>query len=131
MQLTGCHNGNEMRNATYVDTQISIEWPYCSFSILWFGYRRKKLQKLGQILPRFSRQTLDSLRSTFKYSLVGLSPISKHLEVKNVCVLKMLSFASQFQLLSVFGNWRKSSYSYLNYYFKFYLNNQYTRYNTL
>ena len=27
MQLAGCHNGNEMRNATCVDTQISIEWP--------------------------------------------------------------------------------------------------------
>ena len=37
MQLTGCHNGNEMRNATCADTQISIEWPYCSFPILWFG----------------------------------------------------------------------------------------------
>ena len=34
MQLTGCHNGNEMRNATCADTQISVEWPYCSFSIL-------------------------------------------------------------------------------------------------
>ena len=34
MQLTGCHNGNEMRNATCTDTQISIEWPYCSFPIL-------------------------------------------------------------------------------------------------
>ena len=31
MQLTGCHNGNEMRNTTCVDTKISIEWPYCSF----------------------------------------------------------------------------------------------------
>ena len=31
MQLTGCHNGNEMRNATCVDTKISIEWLYCSF----------------------------------------------------------------------------------------------------
>ena len=30
MQLTGCHNGNEMRNVTCVDTQISIEWLYCS-----------------------------------------------------------------------------------------------------
>ena len=31
MQLTGCHDGNQMRNATCVDTKISIEWPYCSF----------------------------------------------------------------------------------------------------
>ena len=31
MQLTGCHNGNEVRNATCVNSQISIEWPYCSF----------------------------------------------------------------------------------------------------
>ena len=31
MQLTGCHNGNEMRNAICVDSKISIEWPYCSF----------------------------------------------------------------------------------------------------
>ena len=30
MQLTGCHNGNETRNVTCVDTQISIEWLYCS-----------------------------------------------------------------------------------------------------
>ena len=35
MQLTGSHKGNEMRNATCVDTQISIEWRYCSFPILW------------------------------------------------------------------------------------------------
>ena len=28
---TTCHNGYEMRNATCADTQISIEWPYCSF----------------------------------------------------------------------------------------------------
>ena len=34
MQLTGCHNGNEMRNATCVDTQILIECPYCSFPVL-------------------------------------------------------------------------------------------------
>ena len=25
MQLTGCHNDNEMRNAMFVDTKISIE----------------------------------------------------------------------------------------------------------
>ena len=31
MQLTGCRNDNEMRNAICVDTKISIEWPYCSF----------------------------------------------------------------------------------------------------
>ena len=31
MQLTGYHNGNEMCDATCADTQISIEWPYCSF----------------------------------------------------------------------------------------------------
>ena len=37
MQLTGCRNGNEMRNATCAVTQISIEWPYCSFPILWQG----------------------------------------------------------------------------------------------
>ena len=35
MQLTGCHNGNEMRNATSADAQISIEWPDCLFPILW------------------------------------------------------------------------------------------------
>ena len=37
MQLTGCHNGNEMRNATCVDTKISIEWPYCSFLYCGLG----------------------------------------------------------------------------------------------
>ena len=31
MQLTGCHNRNEMRHATCAGTQISIECPYCSF----------------------------------------------------------------------------------------------------
>ena len=34
MQLTGWDNGNEMRNATCVDSKISIEWPYCLFPIL-------------------------------------------------------------------------------------------------
>ena len=29
MHLTGWYNGNEMRNALCVDTQTSIEWPYC------------------------------------------------------------------------------------------------------
>ena len=31
MQLTGCHNDNEMGSAVCVDTKISIEWPYYSF----------------------------------------------------------------------------------------------------
>ena len=31
MQLTGLENGNNMRSATYADTQILNEWPYCSF----------------------------------------------------------------------------------------------------
>ena len=37
MQLTGCHNDNEMHNATCADPQISIECPYCSFPILCFS----------------------------------------------------------------------------------------------
>ena len=37
MQLTGCHDGNDMRNATCVDTKISIEWPYCSFLYCGLG----------------------------------------------------------------------------------------------
>ena len=44
-----------------------------------FGNQRKKLHKLSQISPRFSREIRDSLRSTRK---VGLPPISKHLEVR-------------------------------------------------
>ena len=39
MQLTGSHNGNEMRNAICVDTQTSIEWPYCPFPILRCEYK--------------------------------------------------------------------------------------------
>ena len=35
MQLTGWHSGNEMRNVICVDTQASIEWPYCPFPKLW------------------------------------------------------------------------------------------------
>ena len=31
MQLTGWHNGNEMRNAICVETQTSFEWPYCMY----------------------------------------------------------------------------------------------------
>ena len=40
-------------------------------SVPWtmFGNQRKKLQKLGQISPRFSREMGDTLRSTFKYFL--------------------------------------------------------------
>ena len=37
MQLTGWHNGNEMCNVICMDTQTSIEWLYCLFSILWFN----------------------------------------------------------------------------------------------
>ena len=38
MQLTCWDNGNQMRNATCVDTQISIKWTYCLFPILcpWY-----------------------------------------------------------------------------------------------
>ena len=32
------------------------------------GNQRKKLQKLGQISPEFSREIQDTLRSKFKYS---------------------------------------------------------------
>ena len=40
MQLTGCHNGNEMRNATCADTQFSIEWPYTvhSYTVVLPGF---------------------------------------------------------------------------------------------
>ena len=31
MQLTGWENANNMRNAKCAGTQISMEWPYCSF----------------------------------------------------------------------------------------------------
>ena len=31
IQLTGYENANNMRNAKCVDTQNSMEWPYCSF----------------------------------------------------------------------------------------------------
>ena len=34
MQANACHNGNEMRNATYATTQISNQWPYCSLPML-------------------------------------------------------------------------------------------------
>ena len=36
IQLTGYENANSMRNAKCVDTQNSMEWPYCSF--LYCGY---------------------------------------------------------------------------------------------
>ena len=42
MQLTYCHNGNEMHHATCTDTQISIEWHYCSFPILCPEYARSR-----------------------------------------------------------------------------------------
>ena len=45
-------------------------------------------------------------------TLGGLSPISKHLEVRQ----KIFGFALYFQLLSVFENRRKSSYLCLKYY---------------
>ena len=31
MQLTGWENANNMRNAKCAGTQISMEWPHCSF----------------------------------------------------------------------------------------------------
>ena len=33
MQLTYWHKGNEMRDAACVDTQTSIEWLYCLYSL--------------------------------------------------------------------------------------------------
>ena len=49
---------------------------------------------------------------TFKHLKGGLPSITKHLEVCK----KILGFALYFKLLSVFGNRRKSCYSFLNYY---------------
>ena len=39
MQLTGCDNANYVRNATCADTQTSIEWPYCTFPILFKAFQ--------------------------------------------------------------------------------------------
>ena len=63
MQLTGCHNGNEMRNATCADTQISIEWPYCLFPILWLcaGVDRR----LGPLNSRVVRAAMHVSRTSF------------------------------------------------------------------
>ena len=60
MQLTGCHNDNEMRNAISVDTNISIEWPYCS-SLYCALIREQKKQLLhsessGKTFPRAERE---------------------------------------------------------------------------
>ena len=77
MQLTGCHNGNEMRNATCVDTQISIEWPYCSF--LYCGSTRKKLAcfylKIGtDVLTLHARSIIVLCSGGLREGLSGLQP---------------------------------------------------------
>ena len=43
MQLTDRDNAKSMHVATCPDTQISIEWPYCSFLLLWPGGERFRL----------------------------------------------------------------------------------------
>ena len=40
MQLTGWHNGYHMCNALCVNTQNSIEFPYCPFPILWYIHNK-------------------------------------------------------------------------------------------
>ena len=56
----------------------------------------------------------DSLRATFQYSYRTPSDFKTPRSL-----LKILGFASQFQLFLVFGNHRKSSCSYFNYYVKY------------
>ena len=55
MQLTGCHNGNELRNAICVDSKISIEWPHCSF--LYCG-RIFEFECLNSLMSLEMRKTL-------------------------------------------------------------------------
>ena len=51
MQLTGWHNGNEMRNVICVDTQTSIDRLYLPFLIAW---QRKRLHLCRRF--KFQRQ---------------------------------------------------------------------------
>ena len=53
MQLTGCRN--EMRNATCVNTQISIEWPYCSFLYCDKGLTKSQCNNIEKIQKRALR----------------------------------------------------------------------------
>ena len=55
-----------------------------------------------------------------KYVQILVSRTSSNFKTRR-SALKRHGFASQFQLFSLFGNPRRSSYSYLNYYIKSYL----------
>ena len=65
MQLTGWDNANNMRNAKCVETQTSIEWPYCSFSMLCRGVVAPP-RKLFPNWTEVSLRTTHDLRIKFK-----------------------------------------------------------------
>ena len=75
MQLTGCHNGNEMRNATCVDTKISIEWPYCSFLYCDLIMRWRKDKPAKTCTNKGSLQSpcscLTSLKAPFRCRILA------------------------------------------------------------
>ena len=81
MQLTGCHNGNEMRNATCVETQISNELPYCSFPILCSYH----ILDIWPVLPYLADIFRNDTTITFKH--VGKPVVFRHqwsyLEITN------------------------------------------------
>ena len=93
MQLTGWHNGNEMRNAICLDTQTSIEWPcyhspYCD-GIINLPYNRRFL--IHRIFISFTflpKGVLleQNLLLNRKNELTDDSLVNEHKRAKDSCI---------------------------------------------
>ena len=76
MQLTGWDNGNEMRNATCVDSKTSKEWPYCLFPILCSGDPPPPLRNVTHFFD-----SAEASEALFIVQVLRLSAVYKSIKV--------------------------------------------------
>ena len=72
MQLTGCHNGNDMCNATCADTQISVEWLYCHS--LYCGLEKCSISLVGIFMTSICKVVPMSV--LLEMLLIQLKPLT-------------------------------------------------------
>ena len=80
-----------MRHATCADTQISIEWPYCSFPILWCSHASEDGQTCDFTpIKKQEAFTVKTLRMNFVFTLIIQEYEGNTTDIKPNCKLKLV-----------------------------------------
>ena len=79
IQLTGYENANSMRNAKCVDTQNSMEWPYCSFLYCGNGEHERLIDEYYVLKKDAVLSGKRGFIQQLQMKKSGQSSIEKHL----------------------------------------------------